>query len=43
MIPLNQGVIDGGWEYVRWAYGLSWLVLGSYAWYAVIKARKDIR
>jgi hypothetical protein len=35
-------MIVGGWVYVKWAYGLSWLVLGSYAWYTVRKARKDI-
>ena len=42
MIPLNTGVIEGGWPYVKWAYLLSWLVLGGYAFYTIRKARKDL-
>ena len=50
MIPLisgaleaeMDGVIQGGWSYVKWSYGLSWLVLGGYAVYTVMRARKDV-
>ena len=50
MIPLISGaleaevdgVIQGGWSYVKWSYGLSWLVLGGYAVYSVMRTRKDV-
>jgi len=42
VIPLLNGVVEDGWFYVKWAYGLSWIVLGGYAVYTVMRARKDV-
>jgi CcmD family protein len=34
------GAIQGGWEYVSAAYGVTWLFLGGYALSLVIRARR---
>ncbi|MBI4212222.1 MAG: heme exporter protein CcmD [Deltaproteobacteria bacterium] len=33
-------MIHGGWEYVWGAYGVSWVLLGSYALSLLLRQRK---
>lgn len=37
---MTTGIIAGGWEYVRAAYALSWIVLGSYGLSLLIRYRR---